>query len=186
MGFQVRRRTKGKTGWLNFSYSKKRGVGASVSVKFGKNVTLNSRGRLTINFGSGVRYVFYKKKGHGAEKSIQKPRPQRPSVSKSTMFYRPHLSPSIDHQQLLGQIQELLYAIRHMKGLKRTEDFESLSQLYRTVCQMRAAQVKCYDLDAVNDALSRFVAYAEKTGIVDLQEAAMTIKQAIEYLISDL
>jgi hypothetical protein len=77
MGFQVRKRTKGKSGWLNGSYSSK-GVGASGSVKLGKNVTLNTGdvvngktpSRLTINFGNGFRYVAYgKRKREGSTAS---------------------------------------------------------------------------------------------------------------------
>lgn len=62
MGFQYRKRTKGKNAWLNFSASKKRGIGGSASIKLGRGVTYNTRGRLTINFGNGMRYVAYKKK----------------------------------------------------------------------------------------------------------------------------
>lgn len=54
MGFQLRRRTKGKNSWLNFS-----GSGVSISTKIG-NVTTNvgPRGvRATVNLGHGVRYV---------------------------------------------------------------------------------------------------------------------------------
>jgi hypothetical protein len=73
MGFQVRKRTKGKGTWTNMSASK-RGVHASQSFKSG-NVTTNvsSRGvRNTINFGNGVRYVhntpWKKKKKPASEK----------------------------------------------------------------------------------------------------------------------
>lgn len=62
MGFQYRKRTKGKNAWLNFSASKKRGVGGSASIKLGRGVTYNTRGRVTINFGNGLKYVAYKKK----------------------------------------------------------------------------------------------------------------------------
>lgn len=69
MGLQVRKRTKGKDGWLNGSYSSK-GVGVSGSVKAGKNVTYNTGdlssnrktpSRLTVNFGNGIRWVSYGK-----------------------------------------------------------------------------------------------------------------------------
>lgn len=67
MGLQVRKRTKGKSGWLNGSYSSK-GVGVSGSVKAGKNVTYNTGdlssnrktpSRLTVNLGNGIRWVSY-------------------------------------------------------------------------------------------------------------------------------
>ena len=59
MGFSIRKRTKGKDGWVNGSLSS-RGPHASVSTKFGKEVTLNTSGRgsrFTINFGNGLRYI---------------------------------------------------------------------------------------------------------------------------------
>jgi hypothetical protein len=59
MGFSVRKRTKGKDGWVNGSLSS-RGAHASVSTKLGKDVTLNTSGRgtrLTINLGNGLRYT---------------------------------------------------------------------------------------------------------------------------------
>lgn len=67
MGIQVRKRTKGKSGWWNGSYSSK-GVGVSGSVKAGKNVTYNTGdlsgnkktpSRLTVNLGNGVKWVSY-------------------------------------------------------------------------------------------------------------------------------
>lgn len=69
MGLQIRKRTKGKDGWLNGSYSSK-GVGVSGSVKAGKNVTYNTGdlssnrktpSRLTVNFGNGIKWVSYGK-----------------------------------------------------------------------------------------------------------------------------
>lgn len=68
MGTQIRRRTKGKSGWLNFSASKKNGVQSTGSVKFTKNITMNTGnskrpGRVTVNLGNGVRHVFYGKRG---------------------------------------------------------------------------------------------------------------------------
>ena len=62
MGIQYRKRTKGKSGWFNFSYSDKNGLGASTSVKAG-NVTHNFGGkqssRTTVNLGNGLKYVSY-------------------------------------------------------------------------------------------------------------------------------
>lgn len=59
MGFSVRKRTKGKGLWLNGSVSS-RGPHASVSTKFGKDLTLNNSGRgsrVTVNFGGGLRWI---------------------------------------------------------------------------------------------------------------------------------
>ena len=67
MGLQVRKRTKGKDGWINGSYSSK-GIGVSGSVKAGKNVTYNTGdlssnrktpSRLTVNLGNGIKWVSY-------------------------------------------------------------------------------------------------------------------------------
>ena len=57
MGFSVRKRTKGKDSWLNFSFSK-RGLNASHTMRFG-NTTLNfgKKLRTTVNLGGGMRYV---------------------------------------------------------------------------------------------------------------------------------
>lgn len=64
MGFQVRKRTKGKNSWQNFSYSKKGGFKTSTSVKSGQ-VTYNTgnllgkrKSRVTVNLGNGARYVW--------------------------------------------------------------------------------------------------------------------------------
>lgn len=80
MGLQVRKRTKGKDGWVNGSYSK-RGAHASVSVKPASNITYNTGSllggkykrpsRLTVDLGNGVRWVSYgstkKSKGKNAQ-----------------------------------------------------------------------------------------------------------------------
>ena len=74
MGFQVRKRTKGKSGWVNFSYSEKNGLGISVSAKAGP-FTWNSgngkstRRRLTTDLGNGIRHVSYAKKGRSNSKT---------------------------------------------------------------------------------------------------------------------
>lgn len=63
MGFQLRKRTKGKNAWFNFSASRSRGIRGSASIKLDKNWTLNfgRHGvRTTINFGNGLRYVTTK------------------------------------------------------------------------------------------------------------------------------
>lgn len=60
MGFSIRKRTKGKSSWLNLSASKNRGLHSSYSLKLGKNTTLNfskNGNRVTHNFGYGVRWT---------------------------------------------------------------------------------------------------------------------------------
>ncbi len=59
MGFSLRKRTKGKTSWLNGSIFR-RGRHASLTSRLSKAVTLNTSGRGirgTINFGNGLRYI---------------------------------------------------------------------------------------------------------------------------------
>lgn len=62
MGLQYRKRTKGKSGWFNFSYSDKNGFGMSTSVKIG-GITHNFGGkradRTTIDLGNGLKHVSY-------------------------------------------------------------------------------------------------------------------------------
>ena len=74
MGLQVRRRTKGKTSWQNFSYSKKGGARTSTSIQSGQ-VTYNTgnllgkrKPRVTVNLGGGARYVWNPKSSSGSSK----------------------------------------------------------------------------------------------------------------------
>lgn len=69
MGFSVRKRTKGKDSWLNFSFSK-RGLNASHTMRFG-NTTINfgKKTRTTVNLGDGMRYV--KTSGTTKKKSVK-------------------------------------------------------------------------------------------------------------------
>jgi hypothetical protein len=72
MSFSFRNRTKGKGSWLNFSASKKRGVGVSGSAKLAKNVTANyGRDGLktTFNLGNGVRYTWKPSKNKSTDTS---------------------------------------------------------------------------------------------------------------------
>lgn len=61
MGFRWRKRTKGKNGWINFSYSKKNGFNTSITVKSGP-FTWNSgnrkrKSRLTTKLPGGFYHV---------------------------------------------------------------------------------------------------------------------------------
>ena len=67
MGFRWRKRTKGKNGWLNFSYSPKNGLNASVSVKAGPFTWNSGNGktttrRITTNIGGGLHHVHHVKR----------------------------------------------------------------------------------------------------------------------------
>ena len=58
MGLQFNKKINiTKNSWINVSKS-----GISYSIKIGP-VTLNSKGRKSVNLGNGVKYVKYKKKG---------------------------------------------------------------------------------------------------------------------------
>lgn len=80
MGFQYRKRTKGKNGWFNISYSDKNGLGMSTSVKVG-NVTHNFGGkranRTTVDIGNGLKYVSY---------GPSKAKKRQPTKSQSTVY----------------------------------------------------------------------------------------------------
>lgn len=65
MGFQLRRRTKGKNSWFNYSYSKRNGLRGSLSFKIGKDWTVNlgrNGARTTVNLGNGLKYVSPQRK----------------------------------------------------------------------------------------------------------------------------
>lgn len=91
MGFQVRKRTKGKNGWLNFSYSEKNGLGMSMSVKAGR-FTWNSgngkstRRRLTTDLGNGIRHVSYAKKGKQTYQPAVESSPAEPWNRSDTLW----------------------------------------------------------------------------------------------------
>ena len=84
MGLQVRKRTKGKNAWFNFSASKKNGASGSVSIRLNDKMTYNTRGRLTVNLGNGVRYVAYKKK----KKPVKKPEVKNTNTPKTESWLR--------------------------------------------------------------------------------------------------
>lgn len=111
MGLQIRKRTKGKNSWFNFSASKKNGLGASMSVKLGKNVTYNTRGRVTVNFGNGIRYVAYKKKKR--KETVVKP-PKEPRTrsrarsSNKTYTYTPV---QYTREEILQSCQKVVFDI---------------------------------------------------------------------------
>lgn len=192
MGFQVRKRTKGKTGWLNLSFSKQRGLGASVSLKVGENVTYNTRGRLTINLGSGMKYVFYKKKPkQKASSSLKAKGTASPNIDKAAnrrpvIQYEQVYAEPIAHDCHLAQIQELLLEIRKMKGLKKIEDFKALGNLNRIICRMRALGRSQYFQLPIESAAQRFETYLRKTESGDLIGAAVAIREMLEWLRADV
>ena len=77
MPFSIRKRTRGKSSWLNFSVSKSKGVNASYSQKLG-NLTLNVSkrgGRATYNFGNGIRWTSSSSKKKLTKKSVAYEKP---------------------------------------------------------------------------------------------------------------
>lgn len=125
MGFQFRKRTKGKQGWLNFSGSKKNGLGASLSLKFGKNVTYNSRGRVTVNFGNGLRYVAYKKKKRAPKEQTYK--------SSKSYTYRSYEEPRPSKREMLSSIQELLLKMCKSDFITKNADLQITLDLYNAI-----------------------------------------------------
>jgi hypothetical protein len=83
MGIQYRKRTKGKSGWFNFSYSGKNGFGASTSVKVG-GITHNFGGkranRTTVDLGNGLKYVSYGPSKAKSRTTRNQPTQSTPSV----------------------------------------------------------------------------------------------------------
>lgn len=81
MGLRIKKRTKGKNSWINYSLSKK-GPHASASVKISDDITYNfsSRGtRTTINFGDGISYVH---SSSNAKKKTSEPKIEKPKYRK--------------------------------------------------------------------------------------------------------
>lgn len=78
MGLRYRGRTKGKGAWINYSWSKKHGLGASVSFKFGP-WTVNAgngkstKGRVTTNLGHGFYHVSENQKSRSPSNSQSTP-----------------------------------------------------------------------------------------------------------------
>lgn len=89
MGFSIRKRTRGKTSWVNFSASEKKGVHTSYSQKIG-NLTLNisKRGkRVTFNFGNGVRWT--------SNSSSTKSTPQTKTINQPTALKQIAKKPTV-------------------------------------------------------------------------------------------
>lgn len=118
MGFQVRKRTKGKTNWLNYSFSK-RGANASASMKTASgdttlNVNANGKRRVTVNLGNGVKYVF---DGPPKKKTIPKVKTPKSSykyTSTPTKYFRS--KQSTDKSEPVTDVEEK-FGFIHFVGL---------------------------------------------------------------------
>ena len=131
MGLQFRKRTKGKDSWFNFSGSKKNGLGASLSVKLGKNVTYNSRGRVTVNFGNGFRYVVSKKKGRKTKDPFAVK--QRKTSSRSYTYTPVEYKNVPTQNEILCSVQEVLGNEVKMKRVVHSADLQVIVDLYNAI-----------------------------------------------------
>lgn len=89
MGFSIRKRTRGKTSWFNFSASENKGVHASYTQKLG-SLTLNisKRGnRATFNFGHGLRWT--------SSSSSKKSTPSTKTINQTTAPQQIDKKPSV-------------------------------------------------------------------------------------------
>lgn len=104
MGFQLRRRTKGKNSWFNYSYSKRNGLRGSLSFKIGKDWTVNlgrNGTRTTVNLGNGLRYVSPQRKLFGSDSKKQ----TTPKAStKKTSSAKPYVAREEDAHIPIDQI----------------------------------------------------------------------------------
>lgn len=125
MGLQFRKRTKGKDSWFNFSGSKKNGLGASLSVKLGKDITYNTRGRVTINFGNGFRYVATRKKKRAPKEKVYK--------SPKNYSYRAVKEYRQSQQETLCSIQEMLLNMCKCKIINNNADLQITLDLYNAI-----------------------------------------------------
>ena len=124
MGFQVRRRTKGKKGWLNFS-----GSGVSASVKLTPNITMNlgSRGtRTTVNLGGGMRYVSTNSKKKKATPKKTTAKAKTPRVNDPRSFWEILCGKTIEEKN-----QELLKVPDAVKQIELTiENEKALNEVF--------------------------------------------------------
>lgn len=156
MGFQFRKRTKGKSGWLNFSGSRKNGLGASVSLKFGKNVTYNSRGRVTINFGNGFRYVAYKKKKRSSKVNSTSKNVKR-SYSYSPVEYK---QPPTQHE-LLCSVQAALINVCKLQQVKEDADIQVVADLHNAVEFLKEEPNSVENIDLIIVTTNQFTEVAK-------------------------
>ena len=167
MGFQFRKRTKGKQGWLNFSGSKKNGLGASLSLKFGKNVTYNSRGRVTINFGNGLRYVAYKKK-----KRQPKTNTTPKTSSRSYTYKAVEYKPTPTQNEILCSVQEVLRNEVKMHNVVDSADLQVLVDLYNAVELLKEEPDSVDNIDLIIVTTNQFKEVAKKINKPDLIKSA--------------
>lgn len=144
MGLQIRKRTKGKNGWLNFSASKKNGLGASMSIKFGKNITYNTRGRTTINFGNGIRYVSYRKKKK--QTVVKEPKVSRARSSKKSYTYTPV---SYSRAELLSSCQQFLKTVGEAGHFTELADMQVAVDLYNAIGSIEEGEISLETRDLI-------------------------------------
>ena len=157
MGLQVRKRTKGKNSWFNFSYSKKKGIGASVSIKLDKNITYNTRGRTTINFGNGVRYVHTRKKKKETKVKEYVPK------SRSRARYREEYVPVLTFEERLDKVKEYVISLAQLSHFTKTWDLEYLVDVHNAIVSLKEEPTSLDSTDLIVITTTRLIEFAEKT-----------------------
>lgn len=189
MGFQLRRRTKGKNAWFNFSASRSRGVRGSASVKLDENWTLNfgRHGvRTTINFGNGLRYVTTKslkskpkKQNSSANKSSVASKSSSAAYSKAPLFIQlsdiPHACDTIgkallaraehvneDQKIVLRAVNEALTV--HVKKAIEEKDRSALSLIQECINELKKLKATSTDEDvaALYERIIEVITYIKR------------------------
>lgn len=180
MGFQYRKRTKGKKSWFNFSGSSKNGLGCSLSVKLGKRITYNSRGRVTVNFGNGFRYVGYKKKKRVVKQqpiyTKKIPRAKRGSPIK-------YKEVVVTQYEVLCAAQDNLINVCKLGCITDDADLQVTSDLYNAIQFLKEEPNSCENRDLIVVTTNQYLDSVAKTGNKELIHNAKIIT---DYLRSTL
>ena len=171
MGLQYRKRTKGKNSWLNFSKS-----GISLSYKIGKNITLNSRGRATLNLGNGFRYVSYRKK-----KKVAKPVPEKKVVR--TKYSSQPSKPKMSKEQVLSLVQQSLVNVVKLGIVVESADLEVIANLHDTVNIIKKDPNSQENRDLIIVTTNEFKDFAKKTGNPTIIKSADAVSNYLRSLI---
>jgi hypothetical protein len=189
MGFQLRRRTKGKNAWFNFSASRSRGIRGSASVKLDENWTLNfgrHGARTTINFGNGLRYVTTKslkskpkKQNSAASKSSASSKSSRAAYGEGPLYIQladiPHACNTIgktllsrieyvneDQKIVLRAVNEALTV--HVKKAIEEKDRSALSLIQECINELKKLKATSTDEDvaALYERIIEVITYIKR------------------------
>lgn len=130
MGFSFRKRTKGSGAWINFSASKKNGLGASVSLRPTKGVTINLKpgrtARTTISIaGTGLRWT-----GGGKSTRVRPPKEVKYKPLSAAAIRADHRERAAAHERDLER-EEAEYEARG----ERTERIAEIEHRLRVIDQ---------------------------------------------------